>query len=367
MQTIDGEKKKILLLQNSISDYRVPIYNLINKKYDLTVAYDIKDGSKHECYFKKLKLKSYKISSLTLHTLSFYTLCKQYDAVIIAPDMHYLMYVSLPFVSHKYKLLTWSIGIRASYTRKYDLHRKQTFLDKVFYSINAQCDAIIFYMREAIDFYRSNGINTDKVFIAHNTVEVLPIDKNQMKNKNSVLFVGTLYKEKNVYELINAYIEVLQTGNENIPTLIIVGDGAEYQNIKNIVDTNQLSKHIHLLGRITDENILRDLFSEALICVSPNQAGLSVLKSLGYGVPFVTRRNAITGGEILNIQDGINGILYDKYEDLVDIINDVIIHKDKYLEMGKNAYVYYQKNATPEIMANGVIDALDYVFNDNHK
>lgn len=88
---------------------------------------------------------------------------------------------------------------------------------------------------------------------------------------------------------------------------------------------------------------------------------------MGYGVPFVTRRNAITGGEILNIQDGINGILYDKYEDLVDIINDVIIHKDKYLEMGKNAYVYYQKNATPEIMANGVIDALDYVFNDNHK
>ena len=281
--------------------------------------------------------------------------------------MHYLMYVSLPFIPHKYKLLTWSIGIRASYTRKYDLQRKQTFLDKVFYLINAKCDAIIFYMREAIDFYRSNGINTDKVFIAHNTVEVLPIDKNQMKNKNSVLFVGTLYKEKNVYELINAYIEVLQTSNENIPTLIIVGDGAEYQNIKNIVDTNQLSKHIHLLGRITDENVLRDLFSEALICVSPNQAGLSVLKSMGYGVPFITRRNAITGGEILNIQDGINGILYDKYEDLVDIISDVTIHKNKYLEMGKNAYAYYQENATPKIMANGVIDALDYVFNDNHE
>lgn len=357
-----ADDKKVLLLLGSLSDYRVPIYNLINKKYDLTVAYDVKDESKHECYFKKLKLKSYKISSLTLHPLSFYTLCKQYDAVIIAPDMHYLMYISLPFIPHKYKLLTWSIGIRASYTRKYDLHRKQTFLDKVFYSINARCNAIIFYMREAIDFYRSNGINTDKVFIAHNTVEVLPINGNQIKNKNSILFVGTLYKEKNVYELINAYIEVLKTGDENIPALIIVGDGAEYQNIKNIVDTNQLSKHIHLLGRITDEKVLRDLFSEALICVSPNQAGLSVLKSMGYGVPFVTRRNAITGGEILNIQDGINGILYDKYEDLVRIIEETSIDKDKYIKLGQNAHDFYQKKATPEIMANGVISALDYCF-----
>lgn len=359
---IDNKKKKILLLQGSISDYRVPIYNIISRQYDLTVAYNVKDESKHECCFKKIKLKSYKISSLTLHSFSFYSLCKQYDAIIIAPDMHCLMYVSLPFVPHKYKLLTWSIGIRASYTRKYDLQRKQTFLDKVFYSINAKCDAIIFYMRAAIDFYKSNGINTDKVFIAHNTVKVLPLERIQKKNKNSILFVGTLYKEKNVYELINAYIEVLRAGNENIPTLIIVGDGAEYQNIKNTVDTNKLSRYIHLLGRITDENVLRDLFSEALICVSPNQAGLSVLKSMGYGVPFVTRKNAITGGEILNIQDGINGILYDKYEDLVGIINEVTTHRNKYLEMGEKAYVYYQENATPEIMANGVINALDYVF-----
>ena len=356
------KRKKVLLLLGSLSDYRVPIYNLIDKKYSLTVAYDVKDESKHECHFKKLRLKSYKISSLTLHPFSFYVLCKQYDAVIIAPDMHYLMYVSLPFIPHKYKLLTWSIGIRASYTRKYDLHRKQTFLDKVFYSINAKCDAIIFYMREAIDFYKSNGINTDKVFIAHNTVEVLPIERNQMGNKDSILFVGTLYKEKNVYELVNAYIEVLQAGDENIPTLTIVGDGTEYLNIKNIVDTNQLSKHIHLLGRITDEKVLRDLFSEALICVSPNQAGLSVLKSMGYGVPFVTRRNAITGGEILNILDGINGILYDNYEDLVQIIRETYTNKDKYIKLGQNAYAFYQKEATPEIMANGVISALDYCF-----
>ena len=362
MQIVDSEKNKVLLLVGTLSNYRVPIYNLISEKYDLTVAYDVKDESKTECHFKKMKLDSCKILSLTFHSLSFYLLCKQYDAVIMVPDMHYISYIMLPFLPHRYKLLTWSIGIRASYTRKYDLCRKQTLLDKIFYMINTKCDAIIFYMREVINFYRRNGINTEKVFVAHNTVEVLPMQKEQMRNKSSILFVGTLYKEKNVYELINAYIEVLKDGNDNIPTLVIVGNGVEYQNIKDIVDNNQLSKHIHLLGRITDEEVLRDLFSEAFICVSPNQAGLSVLKSMGYGVPFVTRRNAITGGEILNIQDEINGILYDEYEDLVNIINDLTLHRDKYLEMGKNAYVYYQENATPEIMANGVIDALDHVL-----
>lgn len=358
-------QKKVLLVVGSISSYRVPIYNLIAEVYDFTVAYSNKDEAKSECGFKRMKLKSYKLSSFILYPVSFYKLCKRYDAVIMLPDMHYLMHVSLPFLPHKYKLLTWSIGMRASYTHKYDLGRPQTFLDKVFYKINAKCDAMIFYMREVVDFYKPNGIETAKVFVAHNTVEVLPLQEKRQDVKNSILFVGTLYKEKNVDELVNAYIEVFKKcDTANVLDLVIVGDGAEFRRLQAMVNDSKLSKHIHLLGRIMDEEILRDLFSKAYICVSPNQAGLSVLKSMGYGVPFVTRRDAITGGEILNIIEGTNGILYDSYEDLVKIIKNVFEHGEKYVDMGEKALSYYRRNATPDKMAGGVVAALDYVFKD---
>jgi len=82
------------------------------------------------------------------------------------------------------------------------------------------------------------------------------------------------------------------------------------------------------------------LFTKSLLCISPNQAGLSVLKSMGYGVPFVARENAITGGERLNIINNSNGILYNSQAELVDIISNSFLNKQEYIEMGRNAKEY---------------------------
>ena len=354
------DKKKVLLLAGTVSSYRVPIYNLINKKYDLTVAYDVKDESGEEREFNVIQLKPRTIKSLKFFPLSFYKLCNKFDAVIFVADMHYLSYVSLPFFKRKYKTLAWTIGIRASYKRNYDLKRKHDFLDKVYCSILKRCDALIFYMKEATSFWKDTQLNKEKIFEAHNTVVVEPIDRDKYQ-KDSLLFVGTLYKEKNIYELIDAYIDAYKQ-DANIPVLNIVGDGAEYANLQRIIAENNFEKRINLLGRITDERILSELFAKAHICISPNQAGLSVLKSLGYGVPFVTRSNAITGGELLNIKDGYNGILYNEYKELVDIILQIQKDPEKFKMLGENAYDFYQTNATPQKMADGVISALDYVL-----
>ncbi len=355
------DKKKVLLLTNFVTLYRAPIFELINKAYDLTVAFIERDDIKEDTTFRRMYLKTHKVKSLRFASPSFYKTCNQFDAVIFISNLHYICFCSLPFLPHKPKLLTWNIGIRASYTLSYDLNRKKTFTDRVFFTVNNRCDACIVYMPQAIDFNRSYGIDENKYFVAHNTVEVLPIAEAENKTKDSILFVGTLYKQKNIYELVNAYAEAYER-NPNIPLLQIVGNGEEFNNLKRFVAEKNLGESIKLLGKITDEHILRELFARSFLCVSPSQAGLSVLKSMGYGVPFVTHRDAITGGERLNIEDGVNGIFYDCYDELVKIICDVAEHKDKYLQLGKNAYDYYWHNATPEIMAGGVIQALDYVF-----
>src|SRR6185312_870317 len=126
------------------------------------------------------------------------------------------------------------------------------------------------------------------------------VNTDQLKNR--ILFIGTLYKEKKIYELIDAFIEAKNNEkNGEFLYMDIIGKGDELENIKDIIKKNGLSESVFLHGAIYDEKQLAEYFSRSLLCISPDQAGLSVLKSMGYGVPYVTRTDAITGGERLNI------------------------------------------------------------------
>ncbi|MDA9852236.1 glycosyltransferase, partial [Flavobacteriaceae bacterium] len=122
---------------------------------------------------------------------------------------------------------------------------------------------------------------------------------------------------------------------------------------------NKLNSRVVILGGIYEENKLKNLFEEAICCISPNQAGLSVLKSFGYGVPFITKKNSITGGERLNIIDCHNGILYNTKDELFQIINNTESNKDFYYKMGLNAMDYYESGYTIDNMKDNFVKAIE--------
>ena len=206
-------------------------------------------------------------------------------------------------------------------------------------------------------------IDERKYFVAHNTVKVADFEKlPEISEKNKYLFVGTLYQQKGLGELIEAYA-IARKNCENLPKLYIVGKGPEEQLIKDIIKEKGLSDSVVMTGAIYDEDVLKNYFLTSLLCISPKQAGLSVQKSLGYGVPFVTRPDAITGGERLDIHDRENGFFYQTVEELADIIINALIRPKEIEQMSANARDYYLKEASPEKMAQGVLDAINYVLN----
>lgn len=123
-----------------------------------------------------------------------------------------------------------------------------------------------------------------------------------------------------------------------------------------------IQRKVHFLGSIYDEDRLSELFADAIVCISPNQAGLSVLKSMGYGVPFVTSVDSITGGERFNIRDKENGILFHTEEELKKTILDIHQNPVKYIEMGRKAKEFYDAHRKPEMMVNGFVNAIEYVL-----
>lgn len=358
-----ANKKRLLLLQETIVPYRYPIYNLIAKHFFFTVAYinKAKGTEKMKANFRTIQLQT-KTAKGVYWIKGLQSLCREYDAVITLPHLRCINFCLVPFLSKKYVALTWSIGVRASYFRPYAIDEKMHWSDRIYEKIMKKAKANIFYTDAPIQKWVERGMDRDSFFVAHNTVEVLNT-YNPETVKDSFLFVGTLYKQKGVDELIKAYAKAYdKSKDETFPKLTIVGSGAEETELKELANSLGLDKRVVFTGAVFEEESLTQYFSQAILCISPKQAGLSVLKSMGYGVPYVTQKDAITGGEILNIKDGKNGIIYNTSDELTEILGDAHTNTVKYQEMGKAAYIFYNNNATPQIMADGVISAVEYAL-----
>jgi len=77
-------------------------------------------------------------------------------------------------------------------------------------------------------------------------------------------------------------------------------------------------------------------------------------------VPFITKINAISGGEKSNIKNGINGFFCEDSQvslenTVIKICNNIELAR----EMGRNAYEYYSKYCTMENMVQGFVDAIE--------
>lgn len=354
-------KPKVLILQKIIPSYRYPLFDELNKRFDLTVGYQDQIHS-NEVQFKTKKINAIVLFNLYLPTVKFFKTCHAFDVIIIMPDLHFLNYCMLPFLLSKSKIISWSIGMRASYALLYDTEREKTFLDSVMCKILNRCDANIFYYKHPLKFW-GNLIDPNKVFIGFNTVKAEKLDNINQKKKDSILFLGSLIKGKGVIDLIKSFEKISLKKKDSNLILNIIGDGPEFDRLDIYIKQKGFSKKIFLKGAIYDEEVLESYFKKAICLISPGQAGLTVLKSFAFGVPFITSNNAITGGERLNIVNGFNGLFFKDQKGLDDILDRCLNDKVFFQKMGKNAYDFYWNEARMDLMVEGFEKAIYYALN----
>jgi glycosyltransferase involved in cell wall biosynthesis len=352
--------KKILFLQKDVSDYNIPLYEYLDSFYDVTVAYTGCCNNKDCLNFEVHKLKSNNFYNL-IFINKLLKFCSNFDVVFFMADLHFISFCFLPLLKTSFKSISWSIGFRSSYTRKYDVNRKKELLDYLYLFILKYSDANVFYSEGPISFW-GNLLNKNKIFIANNTIKV-EVDEQYVydNSRKRILFIGTLYKEKGIDELLRV-MKSLMKFNSNIH-LDIVGDGPEMEMVKNYIKINNLELNITLYGSVFESNKIKEIFSNSILCISPSQAGLSVLLSLGYGVPFVTKYDAITGGEKNNIINNFNGFLYKTEDELLNIILNSYNNVDELKKIGLQCHDYYKEKCSIENMGKGFIDSINYVIN----
>lgn len=349
------KRLKVLILYNKIFHYRIPVWNILADKCDLTVSYsegDIPKGM--DLKFKTMYLPYRTFGPFLIHKDNIRKIASQYDVVIAYGNIAWLKFTFLPWFN-KTKVIYHTIGVSASYSKGFDEHKEWDRIRTFFYN---KADAIAFYTQYPFDKYQKLGIKREKMFEAPNTVAVSPI-RNQVK-KDSLLVIGTLYREKGIQSLLDVYKELYPTCN--LPLLNIIGKGPDYEIINQWIQDNNMQELIVLRGAIYNINEKAKYFAQALACISPKQAGLTVLESMGYGVPFVSSKNAITGGELLNVHNGIDGVVMNSETELTEVVRDIATNPQKYIDMGMKAKEFYDKNRTPKLMADGFWDAIQYVI-----
>jgi glycosyltransferase involved in cell wall biosynthesis len=342
--------KKILIQYNFILHYRKAFFNELSRHYEVTVYHSgnktVTENDKYQEIIVPIKkIGPFYLQSGVLDAVK----SDNYDIVIALFDVRWINTVLSIFFNKNSKFIWWGAWITKSKIANFI---RLFFTRKSF--------ANVFYTNEArIDFI-NYGIDDYNLYVANNTFDVGKRIKSYENDlKNSILFVGSLDKRKQNDITITAFNNIINAIPKDI-NLIIIGDGSERKTLEELVLKLNIEKRVIFKGKITHADKLQEYYKKAIVSISFGQAGLSVLQALGFGVPFLTKTNAISGGEKTNIKHNKNGIFCDDNilsleENLKYLCNNIGFARD----LGENAYQYYSDYCTIENMVQGFLDAID--------
>ncbi len=266
--------KRVLIIQEIIPHYRIPLFSEIakNKNIKLSVAYDgMNKYTKEEDYqFEMVPYSKKKIWKFT-YVKHIKTLIENYNEIIVIGNLFWLpTFIMLFLFKRNSRLFFWGIGVSSSG----GLHKK-TIPDKLRFLLSDLSNGTILYSRNIFEYYIKNVKKKNQVFVAPNTllVEKLAFPENE---RTKILSIGSFKKNKDLGQLITAFNNIINRIPENI-TLDFIGDGEEDKKLKDLVYEFGIQNRVIFWGRMENNLEIYPIISKAMVCVSPNQAGLSVL------------------------------------------------------------------------------------------
>jgi len=374
------KKTKVVVLYRVLQEWRRPIFERLAKKpnidFHLVHGPDFHNSkvvsSKKDITFKRTKLFSFKIRkeskngliAIPVSPFLFFKLIYENPKVVISEGASNLFNSLIGFLYAKLffkKYIWWSLG-KLEGTVHTGFRKK---LDILIQFIEKKSDAIISYSTLGKEYFKSIGIDEEKIFVAVNVVDTESkkqlqkrlTQKDYQRNYDfQVLYVGALTKQKNLNILLSAFKKL---ENKSITVgLVIVGDGPERANLKQLSKDLEIN-NILFVGKVFDG--VEKFFLGSDIFVLPGLGGLAVSEALAYGLPVIASRG--DGCEKDLITSGVNGVIDPNldedslYTHLLDLLNHPLKLKEfknqatKTIEIKFNIHTYIEN----------VIKAVDYV------
>lgn len=127
-----------------------------------------------------------------------------------------------------------------------------------------------------------------------------------LDNEKILLFVGRIDVIKNILLIVDA-IKLVKDANKFSFKMLFVGSGADEKKLLDKIDENNLKEDIITCGKITDRNMLAQIYSRADLFVFPSiydANSLVQIEAASQKTPSLFIKDSITGS---TVTDGING------------------------------------------------------------
>lgn len=198
------------------------------------------------------------------------------------------------------------------------------------------------------------GVENTKMMLIPNFVPSPPKKIEDPKFTNYFLFVGRLWQNKGILELINVFNKY---SDEIDAKLVIAGTGELEKQIKDFITTNSLQDKVILIGWV-DEKMLMSLYKNALAVVIPSigteNNPMVALEAISVGTPAIGSDQ----GGTPEILEKIDKKLIFKAGDLEDM-KRVLVEYDKMKYPIEKVKGIYEKYYSVERYLNKYIDLID--------
>lgn len=183
-------------------------------------------------------------------------------------------------------------------------------------------------MKKGNQFFNSTySYNFIDKKIFNNTVSI-----GDEKRKHKIIYMGRFGKEKNLPKMI----ECAKQLKKQVPnfTLDMYGNGILVNDIRRLIEENDLNENVHLCGFCNDKNIFDDY---SLLWMTSNFEGMSmtIIEAKAKGVPTIST----------NWGDGVFEVIHDKTDGFVENTVEGIVKRTVELFNDKDELISISNNA----------------------
>lgn len=310
--------KRVLLIANIPSPYRIPLFNRLAEqlKHFKILFMDYTESNREwenklelDCDYTVLKKSAFgkfmekRIKKVQFHwNKDCFKEIHQFKPDVIISGAGYTC--KLNIVGYLYSVL-FSKDLIPTEAMNYNYYHEVSIVSKALRRfVYKKSKSFVAYSETSKKFLESFGIQPYRIFVGPNTVDISKF-KAARKEKNLFIYVGRLSSEKNVLFMLRAFRQDF----DNDYKLMLIGSGPDEEEIRSFISKNKLSDNIVLSGFIEYDKIQR-CYEKADYLILPSIKepwGLVYNEAVGsLTIPIISE---YCGCSEL-VEDGVNGFKF---------------------------------------------------------